>query len=404
MKRREVFISFNESVLNNSKEILRIVEDAVGDVIDNPQKLENFSKAQKEEYHWYNAILENSNNWDFIPYHFFERKEVALLTMLLYGYKSNIHQSFLENKDMVLKFIDIHPSVFLQLTGEMGLDKDVCIKAAQKEGSLIAYMENGYDEDILKASLSNTAIFYEDLPLSIREKKDISLIASKNFNFRWEHLPEIYKNDKEIIVETLKNDVTYFHQLSEDLRFDMDIAWAFIKSKPVKRNPSLLKKLYENTSEEVKSNIDIGRYIIKEGGKLDDLTETLAKNKDLLREIVIIPSLMRVSFWSSLKKETLQDIDFMAELMDLENQVPEITPSHAGPGFNNKKLLSANFIEKFCDVSDEAKMVMQEHKDVNITWEIVKKVIVSYVDEKKMRKDFENSGQANLVKKPQKKF
>lgn len=408
MQEKEMFINFNEKGVNNTRDILRVVENAVNDILDNPQKFEGLSNVQKEEYRWYQAILENGNDWDGIPYHFFEKPEVALLTMFLYGYKSNIHQSFLKNKEMVLKFIEIHPAIFLQLEGEIGSDMDVCIQAAKADGSLIAYMENGYNEDILKASLSNTAIFYQDLPFSIREKKEISLIACKNTNFRWEDLPYIYKNDKEIILETLKNDITYFHQLDENLRYDIDIAWVFVKSKPVSRNSSLLNKLYENTSEEIKNNIDIACHIMKEGGGLSCLTESLAKNRDLLKQIVVLPNLVRVSFWLDLKKETLQDINLMAELMDLENKAFNVIEDNSV--FNNTKSLYTNqkaiskFIDNFGNNSDEAKNLLHCHKDSEITWDILKKMVISYVDDKQMRKDFDGINQVNLVKKRQNKF
>jgi hypothetical protein len=106
------------------------------------------------------------------------------------------------------------------------LTKEIVMEAVLQNGKLLEFAgEFNQDKDIVLAALQQTGKAIEFVSESLRNEKEIALIALKN---DWSCIGDKIIQDKDFAIEALKIDCYFFEELSEDLRNDQDVIAAGI--------------------------------------------------------------------------------------------------------------------------------------------------------------------------------
>lgn len=143
----------------------------------------------------------------FIRFVLENRIDDVMNHLLLGG--SNMYDELLSDKSLVLEIANVYPKIYLRLPLVTKQDPDVAVSCINQNGMLFSYA-----------------------PESIRQRKDIAIIAIQRYPEAIRFAAGALKADKEIALHVVNQNGDLLHVLDDAMRDDIDVARAALFQNP----------------------------------------------------------------------------------------------------------------------------------------------------------------------------
>jgi len=322
------------------------------------------------------AVKENGLDLDHVGKKFQNDKEIVLEAVKQNGDAlSYASEEKRNDKEIVLEAIKQGGNGFKYLSEELRSDKEIIIEAIKQDGFAILYINEErrkeliYERDILLNILKKRTIANEDIEdildgidyEKFKNDKEIMLEAIKQGGNGLEYASEEIKNDKEVVLEAVKQNGVTLRYASEEIKNDKELVL-----KAIKQNGAALKY----ASEELRNDKEIVLVAMeKNETALEYASDELKNNKEMME---LAKEIKRNRVLNALTKRSMTTLE-QAEILEregLQNDGEIIVEANKIILEKNGNLEKDDYIERQWDEDNRYREIDRKHELTEIDRQI----------------------------------
>lgn len=207
-----------------NKELIELV--LAGEV--SSSSFEHFPIEYRDNYEIAKKVIgDDAGCFQYLSERLRNNKEIAIIAASGAWYAlGEMPDAMLDDKDVVLSAVQNHEvgGHIEKISDRLKKDIEVVIASVLKDNRALEYFPDEFKDDnkVIEACLRGHGSAYKYFSERFKNDREIALQMSDKWNFDLGSAPEIFRNDKEIVKNAVKEDANNFKHISSELLKDLN--------------------------------------------------------------------------------------------------------------------------------------------------------------------------------------